>query len=222
MNESALVALYLMLSAKDKAEKCTLASSEPNSPWHQINGWRANNDHQQALTLQHNTDEFTVLVNAITKQKTAQKSEHDESTYITSINGVRFDCQGTLQHDQLTAIINGHRSQVTINQHANTINLYQNNHSFTFSQLFADCGQDDHDNNHGGLTAPMNGTMVSVLVNAGDKVSKNQPLVIMEAMKMEHTIKAPNDGTIDDIYFQVGDMVDGGAELLAFSALAEE
>ena len=63
----------------------------------------------------------------------------------------------------------------------------------------------------------MNGTMVSVLVKAGDIVTKGQPLLIMEAMKMEHTIKAPNDGTINEIFFEAGDMVDGGAELLAFS-----
>ncbi len=67
----------------------------------------------------------------------------------------------------------------------------------------------------------MNGTMVSVLVKTGEHVSKDQPLLIMEAMKMEHTIKAPNDGTINEIFFEAGDMVDGGAELLAFSASEE-
>ena len=66
--------------------------------------------------------------------------------------------------------------------------------------------------------APMNGTMVSVLVKSGEQVNKGQPLVIMEAMKMEHTIKAPSNGTIDEIFFHEGDMVDGGAELLAFTA----
>ena len=64
----------------------------------------------------------------------------------------------------------------------------------------------------------MNGTMVSVLVKSGEQVNKGQPLVIMEAMKMEHTIKAPSNGTIDEIFFHEGDMVDGGAELLAFTA----
>jgi 3-methylcrotonyl-CoA carboxylase alpha subunit len=39
----------------------------------------------------------------------------------------------------------------------------------------------------------------------------------MEAMKMEHTIKAPSNGTIDEVFFHEGDMVDGGAELLAFT-----
>ena len=63
----------------------------------------------------------------------------------------------------------------------------------------------------------MNGTIVSVLVQPGESVSKGQSLIIMEAMKMEHTIKAPTNGTIDEIYFNTADMVDGGVALLAFS-----
>jgi len=55
-------------------------------------------------------------------------------------------------------------------------------------------------------------------VKVGDTVTKDQPLVIMEAMKMEHTIKASEDGCIDALYYQEGDMVDGGSELLAFTA----
>ena len=77
-------------------------------------------------------------------------------------------------------------------------------------------GQELDASDQGGLAAPMNGTMVSVLVEKGQTVAADQPLVIMEAMKMEHTIKAPQAGVVTDIYFQAGDMVDGGAELLSF------
>ena len=41
-------------------------------------------------------------------------------------------------------------------------------------------------------------------------------------MKMEHTIKAPNDGVVNEVFFSAGNMVDGGAELLSFSALSSE
>ena len=64
----------------------------------------------------------------------------------------------------------------------------------------------------------MNGTMVAVLVSAGDTVIAGQPIMIMEAMKMEHTIRAPSNGVVDTIYYNEGDMVDGGAELIAFTA----
>ena len=66
----------------------------------------------------------------------------------------------------------------------------------------------------GRLTAPMPGKVVSFSVKAGDKVSKGQALAVMEAMKMEHTIAAPNDGLVVEVLYSPGDQVAEGAELL--------
>jgi 3-methylcrotonyl-CoA carboxylase alpha subunit len=66
----------------------------------------------------------------------------------------------------------------------------------------------------GRLTAPMPGKVVSFAVRTGDKVSKGQPLAVMEAMKMEHTISAPEDGVVGELLFAPGDQVPEGAELL--------
>jgi 3-methylcrotonyl-CoA carboxylase alpha subunit len=66
----------------------------------------------------------------------------------------------------------------------------------------------------GRLTAPMPGKVLSFAVKAGDKVSKGQALAVMEAMKMEHTIAAPADGTVAELLFAPGDQVAEGAELL--------
>jgi 3-methylcrotonyl-CoA carboxylase alpha subunit len=66
----------------------------------------------------------------------------------------------------------------------------------------------------GRLTAPMPGKVVSFSVKAGDKVRKGQALAVMEAMKMEHTIAAPADGTVAEVLYAPGDQVAEGAELL--------
>ena len=66
----------------------------------------------------------------------------------------------------------------------------------------------------GRLTAPMPGKVVSFAVKAGDKVSKGQPLAVMEAMKMEHTIAAPADGVVQELLYAPGDQVMDGDELL--------
>ena len=66
----------------------------------------------------------------------------------------------------------------------------------------------------GRLTAPMPGKVVSFAVKAGDKVKAGQPLAVMEAMKMEHTISAPQDGTVAELLYAPGDQVADGAELL--------
>ena len=68
---------------------------------------------------------------------------------------------------------------------------------------------------HGGhLIAPMSGTVIAVMVKVGDRVAKGAPLVILEAMKMEHTIVAPGDGVVRTVNFRAGDRVGEGADLV--------
>ncbi|KQB61252.1 MULTISPECIES: acetyl/propionyl/methylcrotonyl-CoA carboxylase subunit alpha [Acidovorax] len=71
----------------------------------------------------------------------------------------------------------------------------------------------------GRLTAPMPGKVVSFAVKAGDAVTKGQPLAVMEAMKMEHTIAAPADGVVQELLYAPGDQVTEGAELLKLVAV---
>ncbi len=66
----------------------------------------------------------------------------------------------------------------------------------------------------GRLTAPMPGKLVAFLAQPGDAVKRGQPLAVMEAMKMEHTISAPRDGVVAELLYGVGDQVSEGGELL--------
>jgi len=66
----------------------------------------------------------------------------------------------------------------------------------------------------GSLRAPMPGSVLAVLVQVGDRVTEGQPLMKLEAMKMEHTIRTAADGVVEAIYFQPGDTVEAEAQLL--------
>ncbi len=70
----------------------------------------------------------------------------------------------------------------------------------------------------GGLTAPMPGKVVSVLVEPGQRVREGEGLVVLEAMKMEHTLAAPADGIVEEVRFAPGDLVDEAAELVVLAA----
>ena len=72
----------------------------------------------------------------------------------------------------------------------------------------------------GRLTAPMPGRVTQLFVEAGDTVRRGEPLIIIEAMKMEHTVAAPVDGTVEAVRFAVGDLVEEGAELIALATVA--
>ena len=67
---------------------------------------------------------------------------------------------------------------------------------------------------HGQMKSPMPGKILKILVAVGDEVIIGTPLLVMEAMKMEHTIKASKAGTIEKINFKEGDQVTGGVELV--------
>ena len=99
-------------------------------------------------------------------------------------------------------------------------NLFTPRGVFHCAEVKPDLGlQDNH--SEGNLTAPMNGTVVTLLAEKDKPVSKGETLLVMEAMKMEHAIIAPADGTVAEFFFSEGDLVDGGAELLAFYASEE-
>ena len=69
------------------------------------------------------------------------------------------------------------------------------------------------------LSAPMPGKVIRVLVKAGERVSRGQQLLVIEAMKMEHAIVAPADGVVEKVLFNTGDLVQNGSELIEFSQL---
>jgi 3-methylcrotonyl-CoA carboxylase alpha subunit len=64
----------------------------------------------------------------------------------------------------------------------------------------------------------MPGTVIRVGVAVGDEVKQGQPLLWLEAMKMEHTISAPADGTVEELLYAPGDQVAEGEELLRLAA----
>ncbi len=81
----------------------------------------------------------------------------------------------------------------------------------------ADAGSD-----HGGsLLAPMPGRVIALLVEPGSKVTRGTSLLVMEAMKMEHTLQAPADGVVNGYRVRGGDQVGDGAVLVDFEAGTE-
>ncbi len=76
----------------------------------------------------------------------------------------------------------------------------------------------DDDPAGGRLTAPMPGRVTRLLIEPGSLVRRGQPLLTIEAMKMEHTILAPADGRVERVRFAIGDMVEEGAELIVLAA----
>ncbi|MBN8799655.1 MAG: 3-methylcrotonyl-CoA carboxylase, partial [Stenotrophomonas nitritireducens] len=77
----------------------------------------------------------------------------------------------------------------------------------------------DNPGDHGGsLLAPMPGRVIALLVEPGSRVARGTPLLVMEAMKMEHTLQAPAEGVVNGYRVRAGEQVGDGAVLVDFEA----
>ncbi|MEO1319775.1 MAG: biotin/lipoyl-containing protein, partial [Pseudomonadota bacterium] len=90
-----------------------------------------------------------------------------------------------------------------------------------FSRIAPDTGSDSEAAGDGALRAPMTGRVVSINVVTGDNVVAGQALMVLEAMKMEHTLAAPFAGTVDECRTAVDALVDGGSVLITLQPETE-
>ncbi|GAB3279840.1 acetyl-CoA carboxylase biotin carboxylase subunit [Parahaliea aestuarii] len=196
----AALALLLYRQQQGRPRSCL----DPWTPWASHNAWRLNEAHTQHLSIACHGREFSV------------SSDWLGGAWRISANGRDTLIKGHLEGDALSFEVEGHRQRATLAATDDGFVLYLASGAISFNEILPDTGETDSSSAGGGLTAPMNGTVVNLLVKAGSRVEAGQALLVMEAMKMEHTIRAPAAGTVEGFYFQPGELVDGGAELVNF------
>ena len=131
----------------------------------------------------------------------------DGTRYRIHARGKAVQAQGNLAGSELNANLDGYLLRASVAEHDGSVSLYTQDSALGFSLVSPDLGDLDDVGAGGGLTAPMNGTMVTLLVDPGSEVKADDALLVMEAMKMEHTIRAPKDGKVVAFYYQPGDLV---------------
>ncbi len=183
-----------------------------NSPWQAANAWRLNEPHMQWLDLQDNNGLFNASIEYIDGGNTGYRITIDNQCVTTQIK---------INQNTLEATLDGYRLQAEVFHHNNSSTLFYHSGSYHFKQRSSDLGEEDLNDNHA-LDAPMNGTIVALLVEPGAQVTSGQGLLIMEAMKMEHTIKAPSNGKLIEFKYSPGDLVSAGADLVVFETVVNE
>ena len=128
---------------------------------------------------------------------------------------------GRLPAGQIEVSFNGARHTLDVYENQATAHVFAAQGATKIIAIDRLAHAGDTQSEGGRLTAPMPGKVVSFSVKAGDTVSKGQPLAVMEAMKMEHTIAAPADGTVEELMFAPGDQVTEGSELLRMVKAAQ-
>ena len=206
--------LYLLLSN---------LVAKSSDPWSANNAWRMN---------QANIHHYEILIGNDVHAVNIEQLNSDHA-FIIKFDQSTLQASASLNGKQLRCTLNGHLQEVMISHTMvsngssiakSTANfaIFNEYGSIPFQHIQADCGDDEQTMGGNEFIAPMNGTIIEVLVGADEEVSEGQAIIIMEAMKMQHTMQAPSDGMVTELFCQQGDLVDGGSQLLSFEALGDK
>jgi 3-methylcrotonyl-CoA carboxylase alpha subunit len=205
-----VAALAELLHEQREANAKSAAAADRGSPWRSLDGWRLNGraERKLALRLQEALQEVVLVVLP--------------GAYQLALNGRWVRASGTLGrggavHAQLddcrvnaAVVITGERRHV-----------FYRGHSWPLALVDTLYVGGEGEDVEGGLRAPMPGKVVTLMAEPGAIVEKGTPLLVLEAMKMEHTITAPRKGKVVSFHVAAGDQVADGAELVEFEGAAE-
>ncbi|KAG7239945.1 hypothetical protein INR49_028140 [Caranx melampygus] len=209
-------ALGLVLQEKKHTQEFTQASTDPFSPFGSSSGWRNNIEFNRNMTLQLGDKKVDVVVK-YNKDGSYSMQVGEEVYHVTG----EVEVEGGASF--LHCSVNGVKSRPKLVILDNVVHLFSTEGSSQVSvpvpkYLAGVSGSGAQ----GGAVAPMTGTIEKVLVKAGDKVAAGDPLMVMIAMKMEHTIRAPKSGVIKKVFFSEGSQANRHAPLVELQEEEEE
>lgn len=203
----ALICLYLILQQQ--------AIGSADSPWHVNSAWRMNQPNSYKRQISIGDDQYLLVAEEEVAQ--AQRSTANRA-FTISVNGKSFMASAVLDHQTIIAEVDGHQQQALIASQGNAYTLFTQDGALAFELVMPDLGDAQSDSAQGDFNAPMNGTIVEVMVTPNEVVEEGSVLLVMEAMKMQYTIAAPSNGVVTELFCAQGDLVSGGDELLSFEA----
>jgi 3-methylcrotonyl-CoA carboxylase alpha subunit len=211
-----LAAAALVAHTLDQESQKVLSSQKTDAqgwidPWARRDGWRSHGASLRSFSAVYQEQpELLQLTRAHAKGSTGLLLQAQGKT--ETLRFERLNKNGL--SGALDITFGTQRMQAQVYDHGEVLHVFTPLGATTITRVDALAHAGDTHNEGGRLTAPMPGKVVSFAVKAGDVVKKGQPLAIMDAMKMEHTIAAPADGVVAELLFAPGDQVTEGAELL--------
>ena len=187
--------------------EATPAGADRFSPWGRTDGWRLNlAAAPQRFLFRCDATDYAVSAGATDGAWHLQIGENSYSAAATRMPDGR-----------LAVTLDGVRRTVRVVAAGGGLAVFADGAGWTLDEIDPLSPPPGADAAAGRLAAPMPGRVVQLLVAAGGTVRRGQPLIVIEAMKMEHTIAAPRDGTIAAVHYAPGDLVEEGAELVALA-----
>jgi 3-methylcrotonyl-CoA carboxylase alpha subunit len=207
----AMVVIGLLCERAASQQMQAERSADPWSPWNSQNGWRLNGHARETLDLREILPEGS-------RDHTVEVIYLREGRRLDLPEGSFFRAGGTLAPDgTLMAELDGHRRKGIFVRAGQEISVFRGadlGHRFLLAGPVAGAARGGE--SPGRLTAPMPGRIAALLVEPGTLVEANQPVLVLEAMKMEHLLTAPRRSIVKEFKFKLGSQVVEGVELVTF------
>ncbi len=207
-----------LLWEQHEAKLAAKNSGDPWSPWHARDGWRMNLS--SARTISFRAPKEVLLGedgDALLDAHVRYQGDQWQITLggqTTLARGKKLE--GDLGWVRLAVELDDRRLVASVVAVDDKRSVFLQGSTYTLLRDDPLHRVDAGDSHGGGLTAPMPGKVVALLAQVGQKVDKGTPLLILEAMKMEHTITAPAAGIVKAFCYAAGEQVSDGAPLVEF------
>jgi 3-methylcrotonyl-CoA carboxylase alpha subunit len=198
----AAATLHLILEGRAAVARRAASSDDPHSPWHACDGWRLNLEAYEQYHFRDGERRVTVT------------AHYRRDGLVLDLPGGSRPVDGAATEAGLRLALDGLQRPVEIERdgHALSVTVDGVTSSLAVEDPLAATAAETA--GPGRLTAPMPGKVVAVAVSVGDAVRRGERLIVLEAMKMEHSIAAPADGIVAELRYAPGDLVEEGAELV--------
>ncbi|HTD28343.1 MAG TPA: biotin/lipoyl-containing protein, partial [Xanthomonadaceae bacterium] len=200
----AAAATAALLHDEDAARDAAGSSADPYSPWALADGWRLGHASDRVLCLVHRGQRYLLHASG-----SAGMYRVRGDGFTIAVDGARVN------DDVLSARFDGNAHRYRASADGSGVRIHDGTRRLGFErapafQLATDIGVGGGNR----VTAPMPGRIVLLKVKVGDTVEAGQELLVMEAMKMELSLKSPRAGTVDSVQVKTGDFVEGDAVLV--------
>ncbi len=171
-------------------------------PWEALTGWRGWSNAESFVTLDHRGTTHALKIEHLGRRRFRVTDGADTTTLtlLPSKGDLRFEADGLIRSAALA-------------QTADTITVFLDGQSLGFHPVLPQ-GQTGHAHTGDAVLAPMPGLVAKLPARPGATVTKGDPLIVLEAMKMEHVLTAPRDGRIAEVLVAEGDQVADGTTLV--------
>jgi 3-methylcrotonyl-CoA carboxylase alpha subunit len=205
----AIAALAELGRLRDEAAGWAGTSADRWSPWNAIESWWLNaGAHAIALIFESGEANYPVGLRVAGDAVVVRIDGREAAASVLSA-GDELELEFAGKRVRATVVVLGEERYVFCEGSMRRLRLVD---------PLAHAGEEEPHAGH--LAAPMSGTVIAVLVAPGDSVARGAPLLVLEAMKMEHTVAAPAAGIVSAVNYKAGDQVREGADLIDLDAAA--